>query len=118
MRLFLLSLHLEVNLSVKNWYEGFPCKSFSSLKQFIDAFNTDWDYSVEEHERKAMIDRIWEETLGKIHAQDDGREGTTMDIPFKFEDPDNLTPTEMEIGFAPLDLSFFPCYLDELLEVF
>ena len=59
MRLFLLSLHLEDNLSIKNWYEGFPRKSFSSLRQFIDAFSMDWDYGVEEQERKAMIDIIW-----------------------------------------------------------
>ena len=64
MRLFLLSLHLEDNLSVRNWYEGFPCKIFSSLRQFIDAFSVDWDYGIEEHERKEMIDSIWEETLG------------------------------------------------------
>ena len=58
LRLFLLSLHLGVNLFVRNWYEGFPCRSFSSLWQFIDAFSTDWDYGVEEQERKAMINRI------------------------------------------------------------
>ena len=28
MRLFLLSLHIEGNLSVRNWYEGFPCIIF------------------------------------------------------------------------------------------
>ena len=58
MRLFLLSLHLEDNLRVRNWYERFPRKIFSSLRQFINAFNMDWDYSVEEHEIKAMIDII------------------------------------------------------------
>ena len=57
-RLFLLSLHLEVNLYVRNWYVGFPRKIFSSLRKFIDAFNTDWDYDVEEEERKAMINRM------------------------------------------------------------
>ena len=66
MRLFMLSLYLEDNLSFRNWYKGFPRRSFSSLKKFINAFNTYWDYDVEEHEIKAMIDRIWEETLGKI----------------------------------------------------
>ena len=65
-----------------------------------------------------MIDRIWEETLGKGQTQDDAREGTTYDIPFEFEDPDNPTTTEMEIGFALLDLSTFPGYSDELPEVF
>ena len=65
-----------------------------------------------------MIDIIWEETLGKIQTQDNAREGTTNDIPFEFEDPDNLIATEMEIGFAPLDLSTFLGYLDELPEVF
>ena len=40
-----------------------------------------------------MIYRIWEETLGKIQAQDDAREGTTDDIPFEFEDPDNPSAT-------------------------
>ena len=89
----MLSLHLEVNLSIRNWYEGFPCKSFSSLRKFIDALSTNWDYNIEEHERKTMIDRIWKENLGKRHAQDDAREGTTYDIPFEFECLDNLTAT-------------------------
>ena len=48
MMLFLLSHHLEDNLSVRNWYEGFPRKNFSSLRKFIDAFSMDWDYDVEE----------------------------------------------------------------------
>ena len=65
-----------------------------------------------------MIDRIWEETLGKIQTQDDAREGTTYDIPFEFKDPDNLTATEMEIGFTPLDLSSFPGYSHELPKAF
>ena len=51
----------------------------------------DCDYSVKEQEIKAMINKIWEETLGKIQAQDDAREGTKDDITFEFEDPDNLT---------------------------
>ena len=92
-RLFPLSLHLEVNLYVRNWYEGLPCKIFSYLKQFIDAFSTDWDYSIEERERNSMIDRIWEEAMGKIYTQDDVREGNIDDIPFKFEDTDNLNTT-------------------------
>ena len=65
-----------------------------------------------------MIDRIWKENLGKRHAQDDAREGTTYDIPFEFEDLDNPTAAEKEIGFVPLDLSTFPSYSDELPEVF
>ena len=92
-RLFPLSLHLEVNLSVRNWYEGLPCKIFSSLKQFIDSFSTDWDYSIEERETNSMIDRIWEEAVGKIYTQDDVREGNIDDIPFKFEDTDNPNTT-------------------------
>ena len=89
----MLSLHLDENLYVRNWYEGFPRKSFSSLRQFINAFSMDWDYSVDEHEIKAMIDRIWEETLGRSQTQDDSREGTKDDIPFEFEDPDNPAVT-------------------------
>ena len=65
-----------------------------------------------------MIDRIWKENLGKRHAQDDAREGTTYDIPFEFEDLDNMIATEIEIGLSPLDLSAFPGSLDELPEVF
>ena len=80
-------------MSVRNWYEGFPRIIFSSLRQFINAFNRDLDYDIEEKERKAMIDRIWEETLGKSEDQDDAREGTTDDIPFKFEDLDNPIAT-------------------------
>ena len=104
MRLFLLSLHLGDNLFVKNWYESSPCKSFSSLGQFIDAFNMDWDYSIEEQKRKATIDSIWEETLKNNKTQDDSREGTKNDIPFEFKNLDNSTATKMEIGFAHLDL--------------
>ena len=99
MRLFLLSLHLEDNLSVRNWYEGFPCKSFSSLTQFIDAFGVDWDYGIEEYEKKAMIDHIWIETFGN----DQEHEEVNEDAPFEFKDPDNPIATEMKIGFAPLD---------------
>ena len=40
-----------------------------------------------------MIDRIWEETLGKIQTQDDARKGTKDNISFEFEDPDNSTAT-------------------------
>ena len=47
MRFFLLSLHLENNLSVI-WYEGFPLKKISSLNKFINVFNMDWDYGVNE----------------------------------------------------------------------
>ena len=38
-------------------------------------------------------------------------------IPFEFKDLDNLTTTNMEIGFT-LDLSGFPGYSDELPKVF
>ena len=93
MRLFVLSLHLEDNLSVRNWYEGFPCKRFSSLMQFINAFNTHWGYYVEEQEIKAMIKIIWEENLGEIQTLDDAREGTKDDIPFEFEDHINPIAT-------------------------
>ena len=65
-----------------------------------------------------MIDRIWEETLGKIQTQGDAREGTTYDTPFEFEDSQSPTAIEMEIGFTPLDLSAFPGYSDELPQVF
>ena len=65
MRLFMLSLHLEDSLSFRNWYESFPRRIFSSLGKFINAFNVDWDYGVEEQEINSMINKIWEETLGK-----------------------------------------------------
>ena len=65
-----------------------------------------------------MIDRIWEESLGKSQTQDDARKETKYDIPFEFEDPDSPTATEMEIGFAPLDLSSFPGYSNKLPKVF
>ena len=65
-----------------------------------------------------MIDKIQEENLEKIQTQDDAREGTKDDIPFKFENPDNMTTTKIEIGFAPLEISSFPGYSDELPEVF
>ena len=66
MRLFLLSLHIEDNLLVKNWYEGFPRNFFSSLRQFIDAFIMGWDFGIEGQERKVMIDYILEKTLKSI----------------------------------------------------
>ena len=78
----------------------------------------DWDYGVEEHEIKAMIDSIWEETLGSNQTQGDSSEGIKDDIAFEFKDPNNPTTTEMEIGFAPLDLSSFPGYSDELPNLF
>ena len=78
----------------------------------------DWDYDVKELERKAMIDKIHEETLGKNQTQVNAREGTKDDIPFEFEGAYNLTDTEMEIGFAPLDPSSFLGYSDELPKVF
>ena len=74
----------------------------------------DWDYDIEEHERKAMIDHMWEETLGNSKTQDGSSEGIEDDIPFEFKDPDNPTTTKMEISFTPLDLSYFPRYSDEL----
>ena len=114
MRLFLLSLHLEDNFSVKNWYEVFPRKIFSSLKKFIDAFSMDWDYGIKEQERKAMIDSIREETLGSSQIEEDSSKGIKDDIPFEFKDPDNPTTTKMEIGFSRLDLSGFLVYPYEL----
>ena len=77
----------------------------------------DWDYGVEEQERKATIDKIWKETLGSSQTLDDSSKGIKDDIPFEFKDPDNPTATKMEIGFA-LDLSDFPGYSDELPEAF
>ena len=65
-----------------------------------------------------MIDSICEETPGSSQTQDDLSEEIKDDIPFEFKDPCNPTSTEMEIGFAPLDLSNFPGYLDELPEIF
>ena len=70
--------------------------------------------TIKERERKAMIDRIWEETLGSSQTKDDSSNGIKDDIPFEFKDPDNPTTTKMEIGFAPLDLSGFPRYSEDL----
>ena len=64
--LFMLSLQLEENLSPRNCYEGFPCRIFSSLRKFINAFIMDWDYSVKEQFRNAMSQRIWEEAKLQI----------------------------------------------------
>ena len=74
----------------------------------------DWDYGTEEYERKAMIDSIWNENLGNVQ----GQEEVCEDPPFEFKDPDNSTTIEMKIGFAPLDLSNFLGYSDELPEIF
>ena len=65
-RLFMLSLHLEDSLSARNCYEGFPCRIFSSLRKFINAFIMDWDYGVKEQFRNSMIQRIWEEAKLQI----------------------------------------------------
>ena len=59
-----MNFNLEDNWSVRNWYEGFPRKFFSSLRQLIDAFSEDWYYDMDEHVRKVMINHMWEETLG------------------------------------------------------
>ena len=53
----------------------------------------DWDYGIEGKERKAMIDSIWEETLGNSQTQDDSSEGIKDDITFEFKDLNNLTAT-------------------------
>ena len=103
---------------MRNWYEGFPQKSFSSLRNFINTFSMDCDYSIEEQEVKTMINRIWEEKLGSNQTQVDSSNGIKDDIPFESKDPDNPTTTKMEIGFAPLDLSAFLGNLDELPEAF
>ena len=65
-----------------------------------------------------MINRIWEETLERSQTQENSRKGIKDDIPFEFKDPDNPMAIEIEIGFAPLDLSNFPGYSDELPEAF
>ena len=59
---------------------------------------------------EAIIDSIWEETLWSRQTQVDSSEEIKYYIPFEFKEPDNPTTTEMEIGFAPLDLSSFPGY--------
>ena len=38
-------------------------KTFS-LRQLIFAFGEEWDHEMKEHERKVVINHIWEETLG------------------------------------------------------
>ena len=53
----------------------------------------DWDYGAEEQERKAVIDRIWQETLGSSHTQDDSINGIKDDVPYEFKDPDKATAT-------------------------
>ena len=106
MKLFLLSLNLEDNWDVKNRYEGFPHKKNPSLRQLSDAFSEEWDHGMKEHERKVMINHIWEETLGNSLKQDASNEEINEDIPFEFKDLKNPTNAEMEIGFAPLNLSF------------
>ena len=114
MKFFLVSLHLEGNLTIRNWYEEFPHKSLYSLRQLVESFSMDWDYDIEEHERKAMIDRMWEETMGNNQAQDGSSEGIEDDIPFEFKDPGNPTVAKMEVYFASLDISKFLGYLDGL----
>ena len=84
----------------------------------IDGFSEEWDHEMKEHERKAMINHIWEGTLGNSLKQDASNEEINEDIPFEFKDPDNPTGAEVEIGFAPLNLSNFPGHSNELLEIF
>ena len=55
----------------------------------------DWDYDIEEHERKSMVNHMWEETIGNTQTQDGSSEGIKDDIPFELKDLDNLTITEM-----------------------
>ena len=76
--------------------------------KFINAFIMDWDYGIEEEERKDMIDMMWEETIGSNQTQEDSSKGINDDLPFEFRDPYNPTITKMKIGFSPLDLSDFP----------
>ena len=74
MKLFLQSLNLEDNWDVRDCYEGFPHKSFSSLRQLIDAFGEEWDHEMKEHEIKSVINHIWEEAFGKILEEDASNE--------------------------------------------
>ena len=50
--------------------------------------------------------------LRRIQKQDEESNRIKEYIPFKFKYFDNVTTTEMEIGFDPLDLSDFLVYLD------
>ena len=68
----------------------------------------DWDYDIEEHERKDVINHMWEETLENGLIQDGPSEGIEEDIPFEFKYPDNPTVAKIEEYFASLDLSKFP----------
>ena len=56
--------------------------------------------------------------MGNSLKQDASNEEINKNIPFEFKDPDNPTDAEMEIGFAPLNLSNFPRHSDELPEIF
>ena len=53
---------------------------------------------------------MWEETLGNSQIQDGSSGGINKDIPFECKDPDNPTVAEMEVQFAPLNLTKFPGY--------
>ena len=105
MKFLLSSLNLEYNPCVKNWYEGFPPKTSSSLRQLIDAFSKDWDYNMDEHVRKVMSNHMWEEILRNILKQDFPNEEINEDTPFELKDPDNPTDLEMKIVFTPLNFS-------------
>ena len=59
---------------------------------------------MEDHERRILVDYIWNETFGNGQEQDGSNEEVNEDPTFEFKDPDNTTATEMEVYFAPLDL--------------
>ena len=61
LRLFLLSLYLEDNLSVKNWYEGFPRKVFLQSRNSL-MHSTQIGITVSKNRKE----RLWSKEYGKI----------------------------------------------------
>ena len=73
---------------------------------------------MEENVRKVVINHMWEATLGNIPKQDVPNEEINEDITFEFKDLDNPIDAEMEIGFAPLNLSNFLRHSDDTRDIF
>ena len=61
LRLFLLSIYLEDNLSVKNWYEGFPRKVFLHSRNSL-MHSTQIEITVSKNRKE----RLWSKEYGKI----------------------------------------------------
>ena len=55
MKRFVMSLYLQNNKDVGDWYDELPHQGISSLLQLIKAFGKEWDHNLVEESIKIVI---------------------------------------------------------------